>query len=83
MNSSGHDGTIEQNIVMYHRITGNFLLLWFFVADKARQSIAGPSFFLVNVIIGLLIIFDKDKRGREYRKYLLLTQVLFEICLFS
>ncbi|GMT25640.1 hypothetical protein PFISCL1PPCAC_16937, partial [Pristionchus fissidentatus] len=35
---------------------------------------AGSLFLLVSVLVTLLIVFDRDPRGQEYRKHLLALQ---------
>ncbi|GMT19987.1 hypothetical protein PFISCL1PPCAC_11284, partial [Pristionchus fissidentatus] len=35
----------------------------------------GVVYFVVNCVVCFLIIFDKDKRGRGYRKYVLSLQI--------
>ncbi|GMS90433.1 hypothetical protein PENTCL1PPCAC_12608 [Pristionchus entomophagus] len=39
------------------------------------HHISDVTFFIVNFLVGLLIVLDKDRRGIEYRKYLLSLQV--------
>ncbi|GMT21463.1 hypothetical protein PFISCL1PPCAC_12760, partial [Pristionchus fissidentatus] len=38
------------------------------------HHVTGVIFFSVNMLVCLLILFDRDPRGRSYRKYLLLLQ---------
>ncbi|GMT25637.1 hypothetical protein PFISCL1PPCAC_16934, partial [Pristionchus fissidentatus] len=60
MNSTELDPSIQSAITIYHHV---------FV-------ISGSLFLLVSGLVALLIFFDRDTRGREYRKHLLALQGL-------
>ncbi|GMS81533.1 hypothetical protein PENTCL1PPCAC_3708, partial [Pristionchus entomophagus] len=59
MNSTELNANISDSIITFHHVS----------------DFKGVIFFLINILVCFLILFDTDSRGKAYRKYLLSLQI--------